>query len=992
MGTLGGQFDDFHADDRRAEVIDWLGGLLPEFNLPLDSSDEELREYLIDGTALCYTADKLMPGVLEGVWGGYASDHRSNVKKFLSVVAEMGLPGFSVKDLEEGSMSSIIECILALKDSVTTGLGENISDYAAKTPSRRKLELRETVGPVIPVSAPGRSPGEDRRRGLWDPKTPQRSPLLSGQKSAPTQSLLRVVNGILDESIERKRGEIPHRVVYLLRNVVQEIERRFSIQADHIRNQNSIIKTREDKYRSKIKALETLVNGTNEENEMAINRLELVKVEKSKIDERRKLGEQDMVRLMREKENAENTVTNLQQEIQVMSRMFEEYREQMETKASQMEEQLTLRAKEAEFLLMQSKKRVEEVEAASELKSQLWSKKANTFHSSMDKQKLSIKDIRISSQSIKQEMFALQMKWRDEISNVGLELKGLVDAAENYHGVLAENQKLFNEVQELKGNIRVYCRVRPFLPGQDGKSTAVDYIGENGEILISNPSKQGKDGYRMFKFNKVFSTHVSQAEVFSDIQPLIRSVLDGFNVCIFAYGQTGSGKTYTMSGPGTSKEDWGVNYRALNDLFDISLKRRNTFSYEVEVQMVEIYNEQVRDLLSNDIAQKRLGIWSTSQPNGLVVPDASLVPVKSTSDVLDLMEIGQANRAVGSTALNERSSRSHSILTVHVRGLDLKNGSTSRGCLHLIDLAGSERVERSEATGDRLKEAQHINKSLSALGDVIFALAQKNAHVPYRNSKLTQVLQSSLGGQAKTLMFVQINPDVESCSETISTLKFAERVSGVELGAARSNKEGKDIKDLLEQVASLKDTIARKDMEIEQFQVLKDKSKSPSSLTDKSGNSSLKQSTSSTGLSALTMASQQNQLISGERLLKSSGRLLSNPQNYTVLMEAITAPSTNAGSMGSGETEYEDNASDDGCSVGETEYSVGSASETAAERMQKAPSRLTRFFLTKNGQPASASRTRSKEPVPKTTGRPKSTTGQVTGGSSVKPPKRRVVQ
>ncbi|KAM0834981.1 hypothetical protein ACQ4PT_063228 [Festuca glaucescens] len=934
MGTMGGNFEDFHADDRRAEVIDWLGGLLPEFDLPLDSSDEELREYLIDGTALCYTADKLMPGVLEGVWGGYASDHRSNVKKFLSVVAEMGLPGFSVKDLEEGSMSSIVECLLALRDNVTTGLGENLSNYAAKTPTR----------PVVPVSTPGRrSPGEDRRRGLWDPKSPQRSPLLSGQKAnevfqfkrgqyadlpaskisemiqsnsldnAPTQSLLRVVNGILDESIERKRGEIPHRVVYLLRNVIQEIEHRISIQADHIKNQNSIIKTREDKYRSKIKALETLVNGTNEENEMAINRLELVKVEKSKIDERRKLGEQDMVRLMQEKENAENTVINLQREIQVMSRMFEEYREQMEAKTSQMEEHLTLRAKEAEFLLMQSKKRVEEVEAASELKLQLWSKKTNTFQSYMDNQKLSIKDIRISSQSIKQEMFALQMKWRDEISNIGVDLKGLVDAAENYHGVLAENQKLFNEVQELKGNIRVYCRVRPFLPGQDGKSTAVDYIGENGEILISNPSKQGKDGYRMFKFNKVFHTHVSQAEVFSDIQPLVRSVLDGFNVCIFAYGQTGSGKTYTMSGPGTSKEDWGVNYRALNDLFDISLKRRNTFS------------------------------------------------------------------AVGSTALNERSSRSHSILTVHVRGLDVKNGSTSRGCLHLIDLAGSERVERSEATGDRLKEAQHINKSLSALGDVIFALAQKNAHVPYRNSKLTQVLQSSLGnirllvhvyvdkltcskiflfhvgGQAKTLMFVQINPDVESCSETISTLKFAERVSGVELGAARSNKEGKDIKDLLEQVASLKDTISRKDMEIEQLQVLKDKTRSPSSLTDKSGSNLLKQSASS---SSLTMASQQNQLLSG--------------------------------SMGSGETEYEDNASDDGCSVGETEYSVGSASE-AAERMQKAPSRLTRFFLTKNGQPA-ASRPKPKEPVPKATGRLKPMTSQAgAASSSVKPPKRRVV-
>ncbi|KAL2235373.1 UNVERIFIED_CONTAM: Kinesin-like protein KIN-14J [Sesamum indicum] len=216
-----------------------------------------------------------------------------------------------------------------------------------------------------------------------------------------------------------------------------------------------------------------------------------------------------------------------------------------------------------------------------------------------------------------------------------------------------------------------------------------------------------------------------------------------------------------------------------------------------------------------------LGIWNSSQPNGLAVPDASMHPVKSTSDVLELMNIGLMNRAVGATALNERSSRSHSILTVHVRGTDLETNAVLRGCLHLVDLAGSERVDRSEATGDRLREAQHINRSLSALGDVIFALAQKNPHVPYRNSKLTQVLQSSLGGQAKALMFVQLNPDVESYSETISTLKFAERVSGVELGAARSNKEGRGVRELMEQVATLKDAVSKKDEEIVRLRLLK---------------------------------------------------------------------------------------------------------------------------------------------------------------------------
>ncbi|CAN0902305.1 Kinesin-like protein KIN-14P [Linum grandiflorum] len=215
-----------------------------------------------------------------------------------------------------------------------------------------------------------------------------------------------------------------------------------------------------------------------------------------------------------------------------------------------------------------------------------------------------------------------------------------------------------------------------------------------------------------------------------------------------------------------------------------------------------------------------LGILTTTPSNGVAVPDATMLPVFNTSDVMDLMQIGLNNRAVSATAMNERSSRSHSVLSIHVKGKDLQAGTTLFGNLHLVDLAGSERIDRSEVTGTALKEAQHINKSLSALGDVIFALAQKSTHVPYRNSKLTQLLQSSLGGQAKTLMFVQLNPDATSFSESLSTLKFAERVSGIELGAAKSN-PGKDVKELMEQLASLKDTIANKDEEIERLQVLK---------------------------------------------------------------------------------------------------------------------------------------------------------------------------
>ncbi|KAL6638395.1 hypothetical protein ACP70R_023890 [Stipagrostis hirtigluma subsp. patula] len=430
-----------------------------------------------------------------------------------------------------------------------------------------------------------------------------------------------------------------------------------------------------------------------------------------------------------------------------------------------------------------------------------------------DLQQKQIQELRGTVCSVKSGMEQLRLLYSQEFTKLGKHLYTLSNAASGYHKVLEENRKLYNQIQDLKGNIRVYCRVRPFLPGQISSTSSVAGMEER-TITIMAPTKYGKDGSKSFTFNKVFGPAATQDEVFSDMQPLIRSVLDGFNVCIFAYGQTGSGKTYTMSGPKVlTEESLGVNYRALNDLFNLQAQRKGTINYDIAVQMIEIYNEQVRDLLQ-DSGNRRLEIRNTSQ-KGLAVPDASLVPVTSASDVVDLMNQGQKNRAVGSTAINDRSSRSHSCLTVHVQGRDLTSGTILRGCMHLVDLAGSERVDKSEVVGDRLKEAQYINKSLSALGDVIASLAQKNSHVPYRNSKLTQLLQDSLGGQAKTLMFVHISPEPDAVGETISTLKFAERVASVELGAAKANKEGSEVRELKEQIAYLKTALAKKEGESE---------------------------------------------------------------------------------------------------------------------------------------------------------------------------------
>lgn len=643
--------------------------------------------------------------------------------------------------------------------------------------------------------------------------------------NAPSQSLLSLINAILhDKNVE----EVPMVVEFMLRKVMEEFERHLLTQRKQVTKMRTSLKeilAREAKLSSQNSVLATLTAGTQEEINLYSGLLHKMEAEMKQMAEEMKTKDEEVNRLLQENKEYQSTVKVLKNELDLNRRSDKEMLLRLETQKKEIEHEYQETIHSLESELQNSYEKLKNLEANAEREMSNLKLKDTQYQNFLSSQLLEYKDLRLSQLDTRNEFLRMQTEWNDQFSMLEEQLQSMARAASGYHKVLAENRILYNEVQDLKGNIRVYCRVRPFLTEEFGRQTTIDYIGENGELMLVNPLKPGaKDSRKSFSFNKCFAPNASQEEVFLDTQPLIRSVLDGFNVCIFAYGQTGSGKTFTMSGPNNmTPVDWGVNYRALHDLFHTTQSRHDVFRYEISVQMLEIYNEQVRDLLAADGVQKKLEIRNNSQLNGLNVPDASRMSVRSTEDVLDLMKVGQKNRAVGATALNERSSRSHSVLTVHVQGTDLESGAILRGSLHLVDLAGSERVDRSEATGDRLKEAQHINKSLSALGDVIAALAQKNVHVPYRNSKLTQLLQDSLGGQAKTLMFVHISPDVDSFGETVSTLKFAERVSTVELGAARSNKESGEIQNLKEQVALLKEIAAKKDAELSSLQTFKER-------------------------------------------------------------------------------------------------------------------------------------------------------------------------
>ncbi|KAJ8747981.1 hypothetical protein K2173_013119 [Erythroxylum novogranatense] len=340
-----------------------------------------------------------------------------------------------------------------------------------------------------------------------------------------------------------------------------------------------------------------------------------------------------------------------------------------------------------------------------------------------------------------------------------------------------KRKELYNQLQESKGNIRVFCRCRPLNKEEisAGYHMVVDLSNaKDGDLGVLTSSTTKK----MFKFDRVFTPKDNQVDVFTNASSMVVSVLDGYNVCIFAYGQTGTGKTFTMEG---TSHDRGVNYRTLQQLFKIVGEREETISYDISVSVLEVYNEQIRDLLALSPTGKRLEIKQVSE--GVHhVPGTVEAKVENIEEFWDLLQVGSKARVVGSNNVNEHSSRSHCMICTMVRAKNLINGECTSSKLWLVDLAGSERLAKTEVQGERLKEAQNINRSLSALGDVISALATKSNHIPYRNSKLTHLLQDALGGDSKTLMFVQISPLVHDLSETLTSLNFATRVRGVQLG------------------------------------------------------------------------------------------------------------------------------------------------------------------------------------------------------------------
>ncbi|KAK4159122.1 putative kinesin-like protein [Cladorrhinum sp. PSN259] len=354
-----------------------------------------------------------------------------------------------------------------------------------------------------------------------------------------------------------------------------------------------------------------------------------------------------------------------------------------------------------------------------------------------------------------------------------------------------ERRVLFNKYQELKGNIRVMCRVRPVLSASEGDSALIGFPDEktSAQIDVTGPEERtslGAISRRVlpFEFDRVFSPAVHNEEVFGEISQLVQSALDGYNVCIFCYGQTGSGKTYTMSSPD------GMIPRAVHMIYQTITKlKEKSWTYTMEGSFIEVYNEELHDLLTPGKETRKLEIRHDDVRKQTTVLNCKTVALDSPDKVEIMLAEAQRNRTVAATKANERSSRSHSVFVLKLIGENSATHERCEGTLNLVDLAGSERLKHSQVEGERMRETQNINKSLACLGDVIEALGKGSSHIPYRNSKLTHLLQYSLGGNSKTLMFVMVSPLEAHLKETITSLRFATKVHNTHIGTAKSTKK-----------------------------------------------------------------------------------------------------------------------------------------------------------------------------------------------------------
>ena len=538
--------------------------------------------------------------------------------------------------------------------------------------------------------------------------------------------------------------------------------------------------------------------------------------EREELEKRLAEAEQELINLRARNEAAQKTIASEQEERSKMASRLEEFdtmRRELEAAKKQIADLERNNTDSSQVIANLQREKAEANEKLSGLKR------------SFDESKEEVKGLRSENAVLEDQKKRLE-------SNMSLlqdDKAGLAKRLETFDEreaellrkltVMKEKRRcLHNRVIQLSGNMRVFVRVRPIIPAEQaiakegtGKrkkatqdeespfhfpgicdrdlspssstsnSSADDMTKNLIEITEPYKDRGGLSARRKkwrFGFDNVFSPESDQDDVWEGTEPLVQSAIDGFNVCLFAYGQTGSGKTHTMLG---TKDNEGIIYRAVRTIFqaktNLEIESKGASSVTVGVEMLEIYNEKLRDLMTKNAAEVQMKINSS----GDIGVNNIVLEAKTVEEVLHALETAKSRRCVSATKSNAESSRSHLVFTIHFTVKTPKFTRSSK--LNICDLAGSERLNKSGSTGVRLEETKKINSSLSCLSPVFEALQSGAPHFPFRDSKLTHLLKDSLTGDSKTLSIICCNPLSENFNESLCSIKFGSKCSRVELKA-----------------------------------------------------------------------------------------------------------------------------------------------------------------------------------------------------------------
>lgn len=361
--------------------------------------------------------------------------------------------------------------------------------------------------------------------------------------------------------------------------------------------------------------------------------------------------------------------------------------------------------------------------------------------------------------------------------------------------------------------VKVAVRCRPMNSKEitNGTQEVVVVDSSRNQVSVRDPAKPEGGKMNSFTFDYAYGSNSTQKQVYEQCaSPIVTCVLEGYNGTIFAYGQTGTGKTHTMVGDRSNHTNKGIIPRSFEHIFKV-VNGTTDKQFMVRCSMLELYNEEIRDLLTKSDEKLKL---RRTKDGTVFVEQLTFHDVKDEAECLKLLDRGSNNKEVASTEMNKESSRSHTIFTLIVETSQIGEDGQQhikKGKLNLVDLAGSERQKKTQATGKQFKEACSINLSLVTLGNVIQALVEKNSsHVPYRDSKLTILLEDSLGGNAKTIMIAAIGPSDYNFDETCNTLRYADRAKRIK-NAPKVNENPKDakIREMQEQIELLKNNSAK---------------------------------------------------------------------------------------------------------------------------------------------------------------------------------------